>query len=99
MRDDLISREATIQAICQAECCEPEPCGGECNLMWAVRELPSVEGKKGKWVPDGKGFYACTSCGEPWSHWWAVVVSPDRIYKELRFCPHCGAEMEISEDE
>ena len=55
--------------------------------------------KVGKWVQDGKGFYECTSCGEAWSHWWAVIVPPDRMYKELRFCPKCGADMRGSKDE
>lgn len=64
----------------------------------SLLNMPSVEPerKTGQWTPDGKGFYKCTSCGESWSHWWAVVVSPDRMYKELRFCPNCGAWMERS---
>lgn len=53
--------------------------------------------KKGKWVNDGKGFYKCTSCDEAWSHWWAVMVPLDRMHKELRFCPKCGADMEKGE--
>ena len=66
-----------------------------------MKELPSAEPeqKTGKWVNDGKGFYKCTLCGEAWSHWWAVMVPPERMYKELRFCPNCGVKMEKGENE
>ena len=51
------------------------------------------ERKKGKWIYDGKGFYMCSSCGKPWVHWWARVVPLNRMCKELRYCPMCGADM------
>ena len=97
MSDDLISRKDVMDLILEWSDGYSYVETPTENALKAVESLPSVEPerKKGRWVPDGKGFYACTSCGEPWSHWWAVVVSPDRIYKELRFCPHCGAEMEL----
>ena len=58
-----------------------------------VDSAPTVEErKKGKWIND-KGLYKCSSCGELWVHWWASVVPLNRIYKELRYCPYCGAEM------
>jgi len=54
--------------------------------------------KKGKWVYDGKGFYTCSSCGKHWVHWWARVVPLDRMSKELRYCPMCGADMRGDEE-
>lgn len=58
-----------------------------------LKALPPAEEKTGEWISDGKGFYKCTSCGEAWPHWWAVVVPLDRMYKELPHCPNCGVKM------
>lgn len=50
-----------------------------------VDSAPTVEErKKGKWIND-KGLYRCSSCSEFWARWW--------IYKELNYCPYCGADM------
>jgi len=53
--------------------------------------------KKGEWINDGKGLYKCTSCGELWTWCWACCVPLARIYKELKYCPKCGAKMEEEE--
>lgn len=99
---DLISRERAISELVNmvTDHYKDEPFHG-LMLHWTeikamLEALPSAEPERntGKWVNDGKGFYKCTSCGEPWPHWWAVVVPPDRMHKELRFCPHCGAVMQ-----
>ena len=59
------------------------------GINWArnmIADLPSIqpERKKGKWIND-EGLYKCSSCGEFWARWW--------IYKELNYCPYCGADM------
>lgn len=56
-----------------------------------LSEVPNR--KHGKWINDGKGLYKCTACGELWIHWWATVMPIETMYKEMRFCPHCGADM------
>lgn len=53
-------------------------------MQQKVRELPSVtsELKTGKWIDDNKYCWICSNCNE----------------KELsctRFCPNCGAQMEV----
>lgn len=58
-----------------------------------------AEQKKGEWINDGKGLYKCTSCGELWTWCWACCVPLARIYKELKYCPKCGAKMEEEERE
>ena len=59
-------------------------------------DMPTQSARKpGHWVDDGKGFYKCTACGEAWSHWWSVMVPPDRMCKELQYCPKCGAYMQL----
>lgn len=62
-------------------------------LDMAIKALEEPERKKGKWIDDGKGLYMCSSCGKFWMHWWARVVPLDRMCKELRYCPMCGADM------
>lgn len=98
---DLISRERAISELVNmvTDHYKDEPFHG-LMLPWAgikamLEALPSaeLERKKGQWVNDGKGLYKCTSCGELWLHWWAVVVPPDKMYENLRYCPRCGAEM------
>lgn len=45
-----------------------------------------------KWLND-KGLYKCSSCNKLWTHWWAVCMKPERMYKEMKYCPYCGAKM------
>lgn len=56
-----------------------------------------VERKKGKWLRDppegGYALYKCSVCGECWLHWWASAMTVEKMTKEVRCCPHCGAEM------
>lgn len=59
----------------------------------AIEALKQPERKKGKWLND-KGLYKCSSCNELWTHWWAVCMEPERMYKEMKYCPYCGAKME-----
>ena len=51
-----------------------------------------VERKMGTWINDD-GLYRCSSCGKLWAHWWANAMPPERLYKEMKYCPRCGAEM------
>lgn len=71
------------------------------DMLQLIKKLPptQTEQKTGKWVNDGKGLYKCTACGELWLHWWATVVPIERMYKEMQFCPHCGAKMYEKETE
>ena len=62
-------------------------------MIVAIEALKQPEQKKGKWLND-KGLYRCSLCNELWTHWWAVVMQPERMYKEMKYCPNCGAEME-----
>lgn len=92
--DDLISRQAAIDAVSKA-CFELRGVFGRCED--ALKTLPSAqpEQKKGKWVesirqvgtklhPDYPDYYSvfyCTSCLE----------TND---KTTKYCPNCGARMD-----
>lgn len=55
------------------------------------------ERKKGKWLRDppegGYALWKCSVCGKCWLHWWASAMTVEEMTKEVRCCPHCGAEM------
>ena len=91
--DDLISRQAAIDAICDSGC----PCKGEEGcvnkdcVVYNILKVPSadvVERKKGKWMPmkvsSGRDAWQCSVCGR----------RARGKTKNLPFC-HCGAEMEV----
>lgn len=61
-------------------------------LNMAIEALKVPERKKGKWVDEG--LYRCSACNELWVKWWAAYCPPARMYKEMKYCPNCGAKME-----
>ena len=95
--NDLISRQAAIDAINQI-CPIDVECDGalldRVDVRYVLTDLPSAqpERKKGTWINDD-GLYRCSSCNMLWAHWWASAMPPERLYKEMKYCPRCGAEM------
>mgnify|MGYP002515806251 FL=1 len=87
--DDLISRQAAIEALKRAEALTRA--FGYHNVIDTIRELPTAE-KKGKWVltdyPDEQ-TYKCSVCNEIWTF---IVGTP--VDNGAFFCPNCGARME-----
>lgn len=64
-----------------------------------ITECKTIEERKtGEWIND-RGLYMCSSCGKLWTHWWARVVPLNQMYKELRYCPYCGADMREEESD
>ena len=97
--DDLISRQAAIDAMnqiyCHVEMIRKRPVTkGEQALFLDMREtikaLPSAEPrKKGKWLLIDAGYYdyvKCSQCGET-------------LVWGKNFCPNCGACMREGEEE
>ena len=86
---DLIDRDATIKAICERECDALKPCRAECESIWAVKEMPSVQPRKGLWIDIKYTFMTkCSVCD------W--INNDDSSYN---FCPRCGADMRVDSDE
>ncbi|MDO5399309.1 MAG: hypothetical protein Q4G33_15450 [bacterium] len=48
-----------------------------------------AEVKHGKWIPDDYMYYRCSECG--YEHDTPEYITP--------FCPHCGAKMDLGDDE
>lgn len=82
--DDLISRQAAIQAVGYYSLHSGE------KLLFAdkpLKELPSAQ-ETGTWIDyqKGKWIYAqCNKCGTVWD-------------VKSNYCPHCGAKMEGEQD-
>lgn len=94
--DDLISRQAAIEALKRAEALTRA--FGYHNVIDTIRELPSAEPRKGKWErhysrPNVYAdlFWHCSECGYKNDENYAPVYH--------HFCPNCGARMEENNEE
>lgn len=93
--EDLIRREDAIDVLCD-KCSigafEYGVCrymfNGECAEVNGIKDIPTVEPKRGEWIPIGikMSVFECSECG---------------TIKRLKsnFCPRCGAEMREREGE
>lgn len=107
--DDLISREAAIEAM--RECwrrvnrfAKPLEANRIMDCIKAVKELPAVDAAPvvhGRWEkmtgmmpPEYHGHYCCSECG--W-HMKGLRNSWTRE-EELPYCPQCGARMGDKDD-
>ena len=95
--DDLISRQAAIDAEC-AVCSIIPPRGRGHNCQYYVKGCPEVEclrnvpsaqpeRKKGKWIDRyNNGDWHCSICN-------AIVEKDEQTYRNWYYCYHCGADM------
>ncbi len=71
-------------------------------LKDALDKVPTIDPvKRGKWIKDGDkcALYKCTACNDLCTvAGWANCIPEEQMYKALKFCPNCGAQMERSED-
>ena len=69
------------------------------SLIVAVRKafdaMQTAEPRTGKWEPQSGGGYCCSVCGR-----YAMDKADGRIVMisiKSKFCPNCGAKMEVTE--
>ena len=80
--DELINRQAAIDAI--------RTVIGDnrsISVCEAVKQLPPIQPKRGRWILDRSGAYCCSECMEPCAGY--VMMKP-----RDKFCKMCGAKME-----
>lgn len=78
--DDLISRQAAIDAVNRAVTKEA--------ARWSIEYLPSAQPeRKGRWIHDETdNSIECDKCG-------CTMWANDLICGDAFYCPNCGAEM------
>lgn len=81
--EDAISRQAVLDMMQMRM-------GGK-ELYMAVYDLPSVTPKQkaGKWIEHCYQNLSCSNCG---------YIVADTDIDEYKYCPNCGAKMEVSDD-
>lgn len=92
--DDLISRQAAIEKLRDAENHSFNSYyKGLLKAHHIIADLPSIqiEQKKGHWINDA-GFDKCSKCGVSFPD-----LAPD--YDKTNYCPNCGVRMEEQKDE
>lgn len=85
-----IDADALVEAI------KDYPYGFRGMIVCDIAKLPTIDvpdRKIGKWIND-RGLYKCSACDNLWTAWWAVIVPEERMYKEMKYCPNCGAKMD-----
>ena len=99
--DDLISRQAAIDALCKSECgWNNAECRHKddtdfcvtCDNVKIIKSLPSAqpERKAGHWILDRSGAYCCDNCMEPCAGY--IMMKP-----RDKFCKMCGSRNEVME--
>jgi hypothetical protein len=91
---DYVDRQAAIAAIDK----EQKEIGvSDVSAMYAyskckaiIKQLPSAQPKRGRWVLDRSGAYCCSECMEPCATY--IMMKP-----RDKFCKMCGAKMEVTE--
>ena len=79
------------------------------RATFAIKQLPPIQPKRGKWIEDkgqqtlmqnfierGEVWRVCSVCGA--GHMIGHKYESDKAYHETyhNFCPHCGAKMEVT---
>ena len=85
--DDLISRQAAIEAVQNRHIMLNKE---KVLLINDLEKLPSPEPKRGKWILDRSGAYCCSECMEPCATY--VMMQP-----RDKFCKMCGSRNEVTE--
>ena len=63
------------------------------NIAEAIVNKLNEPVRHGHWINDN-GMYRCSVC----NNLWAIAGAPEKwMYKEMKFCPNCGAKMDENE--
>ena len=91
--EDLISRQAAIDAVTEAIWHYPNECYKNLNVYEvaevlvsdAIKSLPSADRPTGHWIENDNGTFSCSNC-QSWI--------PKEQHHYARHCLYCGARME-----
>ena len=114
MMDDLISRRNALELDKrfpndEMPCITEELTGlkrayvngwNDCGKQWKkeIEALPSVqtERKTGEWEPIRCAMFECSECGEIYTD---LMAEEPFETCGAKYCPHCGAKMEVEQDD
>ena len=87
---ELISREQAIDAVratLLAWSYMPE--WRDNKIIEAIKRLPPIQPKRGRWILDRSGAYCCSKCMEPCATY--VMMKP-----RDKYCKMCGSRNEVT---
>lgn len=90
MKDDAISRQAVIDSLHSkfADGFDSDRWWNSMSVLYAINKVPSVSTKKtGRWEKLSVG-YGCSECS---------LCTNKHGIEFYRYCPNCGAKMEMEE--
>ena len=90
---ELISRKAALETVktLSKRCDTGDISDLTSCLIVAFQDLPTIDPvKHGKWMTEDGKTTVCSSCGDIWGR-------TDFVLKYLRYCPNCGAKMNVDE--
>ena len=108
---DAISRQQAIDALRKLREEDIEDYGCEIpegfnqdhldRATFAIKQLPTIQPKRGKWIRTGSGslydHYECSECGK--APKWECMGNNRWKIAFTDFCPNCGADMRGEQDE
>ena len=94
--DDLISRQAAIDAVNSRKTAEQSSAGIMRNAVVdfcvdIIKKLPSAQPKRGKWIYHIDDLFPAESTMEC-----NQCHAEQPLTCDDEFCPHCGAKMEVT---
>lgn len=94
MMDELISRQAAIEAVGDVH---PLDYNGQA-ILHRLKELPTIEPKKGKWIRKSEGMWTCSECKRDNAYAYVYENDFTNLTQQDFYCPNCGARMKRSEE-
>jgi len=98
----IIDADNTVKTICgyycgceRDECCSDDPCEAVAFIEAAPTISPDDVRGVGEWIVDSvaSNVFRCSICGSD-----APVCPTGGNEYKSRYCPNCGARMEVSDD-
>lgn len=99
---DYIDREKYCAKTCR---CNKNYCGKTSCAIWTVKAEDVAPVVHGKWVYNknatdwGIGGYVCSECQNKNNNLPCNRVKSVRMFSGAKYCPNCGAKMDLEKEE
>jgi rubrerythrin len=92
--EDLISRKEALKALREIFVRGNGLRPATADMINAIKFLPSAEPKKGQWIFTRYYVWECSECGKNPTIGMGYIQRRSELF---RYCPNCGAKMEVTE--